>query len=193
MATQPATLRVSECYCLSVHSVGAFFETLSRLLRMCVCQGVRPLHTLPLPLFSIISGTHSHPGENPGLSQSSRTGCFGPAPSPLWFTVKMIFSVYLFIYCMQIPCGPYFCSLLVFFFGFFLSFLVTHCLLVHGRPSPTWRDISCNLAIPQFLFLSSLSVGGLVQREGEAVMVRDFFGPPTSTTLPPRPLPDWQT
>lgn len=88
----------------------------------CVCQGVRPLHTLPSPLFSIIFGTHNHPGENPGLSQSSNTSCFGPAPSPLWFTVQIPFSVCVSVYLLH--ANPVWSVLLFIavFWGFFFVF-----------------------------------------------------------------------
>lgn len=95
----------------------SFFETLlSRPPALCVCVRVRVLgsdtSTHPSPFFSII--LDSQPSrENPGMSQSSSTGCFGPAPSPLWFTVRK-FSIccIFFIYCMRILYVSCFCSLL---------------------------------------------------------------------------------
>lgn len=125
-----------------------FFETLlSRLLWVCV-PGSETSAPPPPPLFfQLFLGLTTIPGKTQACHRAATLVALAPPP-PLYGLLFKFLSlfVYLFIYCMQILCGLCFCSLLFFFF--FLSFLVTHCLLVHGCPSPTWRDISCNLAIP---------------------------------------------
>lgn len=181
VATQPATFHVSERYCLSVHSVGAFFWDTPQLPAVGVCAREWDLCTpSPSPLFSIIFGTHNHPGENPGLSQSSNTGCFGPAPSPLWFTVQIPFSVCVSVYLLHAnPVWSVLLFIAVFFVFFYLLWWLIVCLCMAAPPPPgetfhaTW---------PSHSFFSSPPCRSVV----------GIFAPPT-TTLPPRPLPDWQT
>lgn len=89
---------------------------------MCVCQGVRPLHTPPPPPFLLFLGLTAILGKTQACHRAAALVALAPPP-PLYGLLLKFFSlfVYLFIYCMQIPCGPCFCSLLGFVVFFIFS------------------------------------------------------------------------
>lgn len=121
IASWPRSRRPSMCpsvtACLFIQLELFFLDTPQPpAVGVCLPESETSAHPPPPLFFSIIFGTHNHPGENPGLSQSSNTGCFGPAPSPLRFTVQIPFSVCVSVYLLH--ANPVW-SVLLFIAGFF--------------------------------------------------------------------------